>query len=83
MSKLAPILLATFLAGAAFAQTGTNGGTATGALGAASAPNGAASAPGRSASAPGRAGTSTAPGLVCPPGLEKRDNNCVPPGQAR
>lgn len=28
-------------------------------------------------------GAASAPGLICPPGLEKRDNTCLPPGQEK
>jgi hypothetical protein len=57
--------------------TSTDTGTATGATG---------TTPGTAGSTSGStraSGAARAPGLTCPPGLEMRDNDCLPPGQEK
>jgi hypothetical protein len=59
------------------ASTSTNTGTATGTTGTTSGTAGSTSGSTRAS------GAASAPGLACPPGLEARDNDCLPPGQEK
>jgi hypothetical protein len=59
------------------ASTSKDTGTATGTTG---------TTPGTAGSTSGStraSGAASAPGLTCPPGLEMRDNDCLPPGQEK
>jgi hypothetical protein len=59
------------------ASSSTDTGTATGTTGTTSGTAGSTSGSTRAS------GAASAPGLACPPGLEMRDNNCLPPGQEK
>ena len=64
--------------------TSTDTGTATGTTGTATGTtSGTAGTAGSTAGSTRASGAASAPGLACPPGLEKRDNDCLPPGQEK